>query len=290
MPIHFEECRAAPLRINEDSELISPVFEIPLLLVEFDSKVLVASDLHLGLEYELWLNGMSIPSQTEHLLRNLRNYLKDIKPDFLVLLGDVKHNVPRTSWQEKREVPNFLEALSQDARIEVVPGNHDVGLDEIAPPDVKVHSSSGMVLDNIGYFHGHTWPAKKLLESRALIAGHIHPAVKLRDPLGYTITRPVWIRSNVLSGVAEKQYGQKIPYLEIILVPAFNYLCGGMPLNASSEEERGPILAMSNLEQARVYLVDGTDLGHLKEITSYTSKLKQERFYSPSKWSYRRKD
>jgi len=270
--------------------LISPIFEKPLLLVEQDSKVLVASDLHLGLEYELWLNGMSIPSQTEHLLRNLRNHLKDIKPDYLVLLGDVKHNVPRTSWQEKREVPNFLEALSQDARIEVVPGNHDVGLSEMAPPNVKVHPSSGMVLDNIGYFHGHTWPAKKLFESRALIAGHIHPAVKLKDPLGYTITRPVWIRSNILSDVIEKQYGQKFPDLEIVLAPAFNYLCGGLALNASSQEERGPIFAMSNLEQARVYLLDGTDLGHLKEITSYTKKHKEQRFYSSLNFSYGRKD
>jgi putative SbcD/Mre11-related phosphoesterase len=258
--------------------LISPIFDKPLLLVEQDSKVLVAADLHLGLEYELWLNGMSIPSQTEHILEKLRYHLKETKPDFLVLLGDVKHNVPRTSWQEKREVPNFFETLSKEVRVEVVPGNHDVGLSEITPHDVKVHPSSGMVLDNIGYFHGHTWPAKELLESRALIAGHIHPAVRLTDPLGYTITKPVWIRSNIVSDVIVKQYGRKFPDLEIVLVPAFNYLCGGLALNVSSEEERGPILAMSNLEQARTYLLDGTDLGHLKEITSYSRKLEEKDF------------
>ncbi|MCJ7445692.1 MAG: metallophosphoesterase [Methanotrichaceae archaeon] len=250
--------------------MISPIFEMPLLLIEQQYKVLVASDLHLGLEYELWLNGMSIPSQTERLLSKLKIFLKKIKPDIMVLLGDIKHNVPRTSWQEKREVPNFLEALSQDARIEIVPGNHDVGLEYMAPPNVKVHPSSGIVLDEIGYFHGHAWPDKRLFQSKALVAGHIHPAVRLKDPIGCTLTRPVWVRANLLPDVIEQQYGRKSSNLEIILVPAFNDLCGGLSLNDSSREERGPILALTNLELARVYLLDGTDLGRLREIKCCT--------------------
>ena len=48
--------------------MILPVFDAPLLLVEGDERVLVAADLHLGLEYELWLGGVSIPSQTEKIL------------------------------------------------------------------------------------------------------------------------------------------------------------------------------------------------------------------------------
>ena len=45
--------------------MISPVFDAPLLLVEGEERVLVAADLHLGLEYELRLGGVSIPSQTK---------------------------------------------------------------------------------------------------------------------------------------------------------------------------------------------------------------------------------
>ena len=29
--------------------------------------------------------------------------------------------------------------------------------------DIMVHSARGAVLDGVGYFHGHTWPAPELL-------------------------------------------------------------------------------------------------------------------------------
>jgi metallophosphoesterase superfamily enzyme len=70
--------------------LITPVFDAPLLLVEGDERVLVAADLHLGLEHELWLGGVSIPSQTEKILARLLGFLAEIKPDRLLLLGDLK--------------------------------------------------------------------------------------------------------------------------------------------------------------------------------------------------------
>ena len=269
--------------------MISPVFEMPLLLVERDIRVLVASDLHLGLEFELLLCGMSIPSQTERLLGQLKDCLNDIKPDHLVLLGDIKHNVPRTSWQEKQEVPNFLKALSSETIVDIVLGNHDGGLADMAPLGVKVHDSSGFVLDGVGYFHGHTWPDQRLFESEALVAGHIHPAVRFRDPLGCTLTRPAWIRANLLPGILESHYRRKISALELILIPAFNALCGGLPLNQPIEEERGPIIALADLDQARVYLLDGTNLGRLGEIKDYAGKPKQERLYPEVGRSRRRR-
>jgi len=44
---------------------------------------LVASDLHLGLEHELWLGGVSIPSQTKKILSLLKGYLEMTRPDRL---------------------------------------------------------------------------------------------------------------------------------------------------------------------------------------------------------------
>jgi hypothetical protein len=117
--------------------LITPVFDAPLLLVEGDERVLVAADLHLGLEHELWLGGVSIPSQTEKILARLLGFLAEIKPDRLLLLGDIKHNVPKTSWQEKREIPEFLRRLCARAIVEIVPGNHDSNLADMAPLGVR---------------------------------------------------------------------------------------------------------------------------------------------------------
>ena len=146
--------------------MISPVYDAPLLLAEGEERVLVAADLHLGMEHELQLCGISIPSQTEKILHRLLGYMDRIKPDRLVLLGDVKHNVPRTSWQEKKEIPRFLSRLAARVAVDVVPGNHDSDLADMAPLGVQVRPSSGFVIDGVGYFHGHTWPDKKILGLR----------------------------------------------------------------------------------------------------------------------------
>ena len=261
---------------------VAPVFNAPLLLVERDLKVLVAADIHLGLEYEMWLCGVSIPSQMERLLERLKGYLKEIEPDRLVLLGDTKHNVPKTSWKEKQEVPSFLRSLSQEVEVDLVPGNHDGGLADLAPPGTRVMPSSGYILDGVGYFHGHTWPAPALFNSDMLVAGHIHPAIRLRDPLGHSVTKPVWARAPLSVAAVEAQYKQKFPSPEMVIVPAFNHLCGGLPLNKTGEDERGPILTMADLDRTRIYLLDGTDLGSLGAIKERECQAKAGKPKSPA--------
>jgi Predicted ICC-like phosphoesterases len=246
--------------------LITPVFGAPLLLAEGKERILVAADIHLGLEHELWLGGVSIPSQTEKILARLLGYVAETVPDRLLLLGDLKHNVPKTSWQEKREIPDFLRRLSARVKVEVVPGNHDSNLIDMAPLGVRVRPSSGFVLDGVGYFHGHTWPDEKLLQADRLVAGHLHPAVSLKDPLGRSLTQPVWARTHLLPNAVQEHYGFASS-AEIIITPAFNDLCGGLPLNDLKEDDvHGSLLTMADWEQARLYLLDGTDLGRLPEI------------------------
>lgn len=253
---------------------ISPVFDAPLLLVQGEERVLVAADLHLGLEHELWLGGVSIPSQTEKILASLLGFLEKINPDRLLLLGDIKHNVPRTSWQEKREVPEFLRRLCDRVVVEIVPGNHDSNLADMAPQGARVRSSSGFVLDDVGYFHGHTWPDERVLRARSLVTGHLHPAIRLFDPLGHSFSRPVWAKARLSSSAVEEHYGFSRDS-EIVVAPAFNHLCGGLPLNEPAEEMRGPLLAMADLDSARLYLLDGTDLGTLAEIKRAQRKIKK---------------
>lgn len=250
--------------------LAVPIFGEPLLLVEGKERVLVAADLHLGLEYELWLGGISIPSQTEKILKRLLRSLAEIKPDRLLLLGDVKHNVPKTSWQERKEIPRFLRALAKAVRVDIVPGNHDAGLADLSPLGSRVHPSSGIVIDDVGYFHGHTWPDRELLSAELLVAGHIHPAVRLKDPICSLRNKRAWARVSLDPAAIEQQYGPGLrPGLtapEMVVVPAFNDLCGGLPLNEINDDERGPILTLADMDNARIFLLDGTDLGRLRSI------------------------
>jgi putative SbcD/Mre11-related phosphoesterase len=228
----------------------------------------VAADLHLGLEYELWLGGISIPSQSKGILERLKSAISEHEPDRLVLLGDVKHNVPCTSWQEKQEVPAFLKSLSNEVRVLIVPGNHDAGLHDMAPAGTEVQSAEGFVLDGVGYFHGHTWPSREILKAELLVTAHLHPAVRLKDPLGYGCSHRAWVRSPIKAAALKRQYGCELPARDLIVVPAFNDLCGGLPLNEPSEEVRGPVMALTDMMQARITLLDGTDLGTLKGIVA----------------------
>lgn len=231
-------------------------------------RVLVAADLHLGLEYELWLGGISIPSQTDGILKRLRAAVSEQEPDRLVLLGDVKHNVPRTSWQEKQEVPAFLKSLSDEVRVLIVPGNHDAGLINMAPAGTEVQSAEGFVLDGVGYFHGHTWPGRDVFKAQLLLTAHLHPAVRLKDPLGCCSSHRVWVRNKISPESLRRQYGCQLPARDLIVVPAFNNLCGGLPLNEPGEGVRGPVMAMCDMMQARITLLDGTDLGTLRGIAA----------------------
>ncbi|NYT02512.1 MAG: metallophosphoesterase [Methanosarcinales archaeon] len=250
---------------------IAPLVGRPALLAEGKKRVLAVADLHLGIEYELFLCGASIPSQTGKLLSSLLELVKASSPDLLVIVGDLKHNVPRTSWQERTEVPRFVEALSELAEVRVVPGNHDGGLADLLP-EAKLAPATGLVLDQVGYFHGHTRPSPEVLRCRRLVAGHVHPTVRLADPLGHGHSQRVWARAPLLpeetgeGAGAGADAGRESAEREIIMMPAFNPLCGGLPLNADIQEERGPLPRMARLRLARIYLLDGTFLGSLEHI------------------------
>ncbi|MBN1323955.1 MAG: metallophosphoesterase [Methanotrichaceae archaeon] len=242
----------------------TPLAGLPLLLVEGKTRVLVAADLHLGIEHDLWLGGASIPTQTGRILDRLLDAIDEARPDRLLLLGDIKHNVPRTSWQERREVPSFLDALAKRVSVDVVPGNHDGGISDLILPGTSLHPASGILLEGVAYFHGHTWPHPSLLRAEVLVAGHIHPAIRLTDALGCSTNRRAWIRAPLSIEALGDDFSRERP--EMILVPAFNDLCGGLPLNSRQEEDRGPIPALANLDAGRIYLLDGTDLGDLRGI------------------------
>ncbi len=250
--------------------MISPLLNEPALIVEKTFRTLVIADLHLGIEWELYQSGFSIPSQVEKRKVRIRSYIEKVKPSRIVLLGDIKHNVPVTSWQEKQEVPQFLKELSTYVSLDIVPGNHDGDIENLKPPNVTVHGMRGFVLDGVGYFHGHTWPEKELLSASHVVMSHNHPTIRFTDSLGHAVSEQVWIRTHFIEKAIREHYDDiKWKNPEVIIMPAFNELCGGIPFNESVHEELlGPVFAnhVIELEKARAFLLDGTDLGTIGSI------------------------
>ncbi|MFP4654737.1 MAG: metallophosphoesterase [Methanohalobium sp.] len=272
---------------------ITPIIDQPALIVSNTEKALVIADIHLGIEWDLYKSGISIPSQTEKHLEKIKEYFKQSSPDRIILPGDVKHNVPRTSWQEKNEVPYFLEALTELAHVDIIPGNHDSGIESLLPENrnIKVHSSRGAVLDNVGYFHGHTWPDRELLKAEYVITAHNHPTVRFTDSLGYPTTETSWIRSRFnFNEFSNYQDLDAEPWNNprVFVMPAFNELCGGIAFNESSHEDLlGPVFSTKafELDESEVYLLDGMYLGILKNIrkSSMTRKRSSRKIRNKKK-------
>ena len=63
-----------------------------------------------------------------------------------------------------------------------------------------------------------------------------------------------------------EEYIRDLKGPEMTIVPAYNPLCGGYPLDSVTRVDRGPLPKMARLEKARIYLLDGTDLGRLDRI------------------------
>ncbi|MEM5804853.1 MAG: metallophosphoesterase [Candidatus Aenigmatarchaeota archaeon] len=234
---------------------------------------LVVADLHLGIEAELAKSGVNIPSQMPSVQKRIENLIGSTKAKHLVILGDVKHNVPGFSWNERKELPGFLAALASKARLSIVKGNHDGGIEALAPEGVKVYGPGGFRLGDIGFVHGHAWPSPRLLSCRTLVIAHSHPSVEFFSS-GARVTEHVWLRCPVDSKVMEGHYGRPCGIEEAIIMPAFNPLSGGSAFNSEGFRPIGPLLANSAVawRESKVYLLDGTYLGALEKLKSREGK------------------
>jgi len=277
--------------------MITPYFPWPALLVGDGSRILVVADLHLGFEFELSEKGINLPSQTGRIKEKILKLIGEAKPESLVILGDLKHTIPKVSLGEWRDIPGFLEALkAKVSDVRLVLGNHDGGAEVFAGRGVTVHSSRGFLLEargvKVGLFHGHAWPSPKLFEASHWVIGHNHPTVQFRKLLGFRVMRPVWVNAPVnvrrlcedflkyrgvkTGGNAEKTMREKFNVnpscRSLIILPAFNDLLGGLAFNATPQAELiGPITRSKGvqMDKAEIYLTDGTFLGQLKDLKKY---------------------
>lgn len=237
----------------------TPIYgERALLLGEH----LVIADLHLGLEQEFARRGATIPSQHGKMLKRILGLLSFTGAKNLVILGDLKHSIPMASRQEYREIPEMIGAISERAEVSIIKGNHDGSLERLLP-QAKILRS--LEINAALLAHGHAAIEKNELKHEYVILGHNHPCIEFRDELGRSMKESVWVRARLRSDLLASLGLESSP--EIIIVPAFNELILGTPLN-SSERLLGVLFRkkLIDLENARVYLLDGTHLGRVKKL------------------------
>lgn len=273
--------------------------EPALLLRRKGEKVVVVGDLHIGWEVTLSQQGIHIPSQSGKMLQRLSAIAEKEKPSRLIMLGDVKHSVTGAELEEWRDVPDFFDALLKLVpSVQVIVGNHDGNLEPLTPSEVELLPSTGLALwKRFGLLHGHAWPSPEILGCKTLILGHLHPAVTLRDALGYRSTKPAWVTApcnarkllpgtlkaaNIpakgdLEETLKEKFHVKLASCRCVFVPPFNDFLGGRPVNSKKIEEThagerlGPILRSGavDMNEAEVTLLDGTYLGRVEQLKAF---------------------
>ena len=237
-----------------------PIPDVPALSANGDRTWVCIADLHIGIEVQLRRAGFNIPSQAPKMLAEIQKLSSH--GDHLLILGDIKHRIPSVSYREDREIPPFMSRLLETYdSVTVVAGNHDGGLGTVLPGSVKTVSGGGTLVEDFGAIHGHVWPSKDAMKGRVLVMGHIHPSVLLVDSLGGKSNEKCWVRARLSKEKAAERY-DSCPK-ELIVVPAFNPLLTGTPINRRTGLMLGPIFRNQLVipETVHAHLLDGTDLG-----------------------------
>jgi len=272
--------------------MLTPIKNYPALIhKQKEQKTLIISDLHLGWELNLIQKGIHVPSQTQKIQDELLQLIDITEPNKLTILGDVKHTIARAGLVEWQDIPKFFKAIKTKVdKIEIIRGNHDGNLEPLLEPTIQLHPSSGIASNAVGLFHGHTWPAKQLLECTTLVMGHVHPTISFRDRIGFRITSPVWVKAKCdAKKLADDYLRRRRPksntkqistpqkrqianpkIKQLLIMPCFNNFLGGRAINKkkAGRSYRGPILRSQSIkmEAAETYLLDGTFLGTIKQL------------------------
>jgi uncharacterized protein len=219
---------------------------IDLALYLKKEKILIISDLHLGYEEALNKQGILLPRfQFEDIIKKLKNILKKVNPELIIINGDLKHEfgtISKTEWKQVLDLIDFF----KDKKILLIKGNHDNILGPIAKKK-NVKLIDKYETNNILITHGHKIP-KKL--NKTIIIGHEHPAISFDERSDQKF-------KCFLKGKFERK--------TLIVMPSFNLLQQGT--DVTKQKTLSPFLK-KDLKNFEVYIVEDKvyKFGKIKNI------------------------
>ena len=223
------------MKIFNEFEIIGT---FPALYIE-KIRAVVISDLHLGIESLLTSAGYLFPRfQLKEIKQDLEKIFEIKKPERLVITGDVKHEFSKITWNERKEILDFLDFLTEKVQeILIVKGNHDNFLIYAVKNYPSITLADYFILDDICFMHGH----QKNLDLRQFnvkyfIIGNEHPAISLKDELGAKEIIPCFL------------YGTTKCGRKITVLPAFSKLSRGSEMNEISQKDLLSPILRKNVE------------------------------------------
>ena len=237
------------MNINKNIKII----DLALYLTK--SKTLIIADSHIGYEESLNRQGILIPRfHFKDLIERLEKILRKIKPETIIINGDIKHELGKISEQEWRYTLRLIDFLNRHCKsLFLIRGNHDKVLGPIAKKR-NIQVADQIIIDNILITHGNKL-VKIPKQIKTIIIGHEHPAVGLREQT----------RTETFKCFLKGKYKSKT----LIVQPSFNLVTEGTDI--TKEKTLSPFLKQ-NLTNFECYIVADKiyKFGKLKNLSSYS--------------------
>ena len=210
---------------------------------------LIISDLHIGYKKSFEERGYKIPNQSKKFLKRIKELKEKTKTKKLIILGDVKHNIPYISENERYDLLRFFKGISElFEEVIITKGNHDGRIESLVRREnIKVVSE--FVKDDIAFLHGHKYPSEKAMRCKFMVIGHTHPTFEIKEKTGVVHSYSCWVVGEFDKKKLKKKY-EKIKCEKVIIVPAFNELMHGY------KERVGPIAKAIKIKE--IFLLDLT--------------------------------
>ncbi|MFH1209347.1 MAG: metallophosphoesterase [archaeon] len=215
------------MKILKDIEIID------LALYLKKEKILVIGDVHIGYEEALNKQGILIPRfQFNEILKRLDKIFDKVKPEIIVVNGDLKHEFGTISDQEWRQTLKIIDYLSEKAKLILIKGNHDTILGPIANKrDIQIRDF--YKIGDIIILHGN-----KLIKDlgKIIVIGHEHPAITFKG------------RDDKFKCFLKGKYEKS----DLIVMPSFTQIVEGS--DVLKEKLLSPYL--KNINNFEVYVVE----------------------------------
>jgi len=178
------------MKLNEEIEFIEKAIFLPKY------KTIIIADLHIGYE-EAVSNMFNIPlKEFDKIFEEIKLITKKLKPERIIINGDIKHEFGKINKEEWNRVLELLEFLKEEVKeIVIIEGNHDKVLKKIIRKVKEIKFENKYIIGNILIAHGDkivsidktqenrgfSRPRKQKFsrEIKTIIIGHEHPAVSI---------------------------------------------------------------------------------------------------------------
>ncbi|MDE1860547.1 MAG: metallophosphoesterase family protein [Candidatus Micrarchaeota archaeon] len=206
---------------------ISFVSGVPLMLVEKE-RMLVAGDLHIGIEYGFADRGFYFADSAAKMSEEIMEAVHKSSAKGIILLGDVKDRLMNVTMDDERSLRKFFGGLD-GIEVRIAKGNHDGYLAKILERlGIRASVENEILLSGVALLHGNTMPSNDAMKKDFVVTGHAHVAANVngRD-------EKVWAVLKAGKGARRvyKEYNKKC---KLVMAPAFNSMIIGTAIGKES--------------------------------------------------------